>query len=39
MVDDTIGYIKLSRFAANTYKELLSALSKLMEEGYDPADP
>ncbi len=33
MVDDTIGYIKLSRFAANTYKELLSALGKLMEQG------
>jgi len=33
MIDDSIGYIKLSRFAANTYEELLSALSKLMEEG------
>lgn len=33
MVDDTIGYIKLSRFAANTYEELLSALKKLMEQG------
>jgi carboxyl-terminal processing protease len=33
MVDDSIGYIKLSRFAANTYEELLSALGKLMDEG------
>ena len=33
MVDDTIGYIKLSRFAENTYKELLSALTRLKEEG------
>jgi carboxyl-terminal processing protease len=33
MVDDSIGYIKLSRFAANTYEELLSALKKLMEQG------
>jgi len=33
MVDDSIGYIKLSRFAANTYEELVSALKKLLEQG------
>ena len=33
MVDDSIGYIKLSRFAANTYEELVAALGKLMQEG------
>jgi carboxyl-terminal processing protease len=33
MVDDTIGYIKLSRFAENTYEELVAALRKLMDEG------
>jgi carboxyl-terminal processing protease len=33
MVDDSIGYIKLSRFADHTYEELVSAMSKLMEEG------
>jgi carboxyl-terminal processing protease len=33
MVDDTIGYIKLSRFAENTYQELVSALNKLLSEG------
>jgi carboxyl-terminal processing protease len=33
MVDDSIGYIKLSRFAENTYEELVAALHKLMDEG------
>jgi carboxyl-terminal processing protease len=33
MVDDSIGYIKLSRFAVNTYEELVSAMKNLMEEG------
>jgi carboxyl-terminal processing protease len=33
MVDDSIGYIKLSRFAENTYEELVAALRKLKEEG------
>jgi carboxyl-terminal processing protease len=33
MVDDTIGYIKLSRFAANTYEEFAGALGKLLDEG------
>jgi carboxyl-terminal processing protease len=33
MVDDTIGYIKLSRFAEKTYEELVSALDKLLKEG------
>jgi carboxyl-terminal processing protease len=33
MVNDSTGYIKLSRFAANTYEELVSALNKLMAEG------
>jgi len=29
MVTDSIGYIKVNRFARNTYQELLSALAKL----------
>lgn len=29
MVTDSIGYIKINRFARNTYQELLSALAKL----------
>jgi carboxyl-terminal processing protease len=33
MVDDSIGYIKLSRFAVNTYEELVSALNKLLAQG------
>jgi carboxyl-terminal processing protease len=33
MVDDEIGYIKVSRFAATTYKEFSVALSKLREAG------
>jgi carboxyl-terminal processing protease len=32
MVNDSIGYIKLSRFAENTYQELVSALTKLQAE-------
>jgi len=33
MVNDSIGYIKMSRFAANTYEELLKALNKLTSDG------
>jgi carboxyl-terminal processing protease len=33
MVDDTVGYIKMSRFAENTYEELVKALNKLLAEG------
>ena len=33
MVNDSIGYIKLSRFAEKTYDELVSALDKLLKEG------
>lgn len=33
MVDDTIGYIKLSRFAANTYEEFVQALHDLTARG------
>jgi carboxyl-terminal processing protease len=29
MVTDSIGYVKINRFARNTYQELLSALAKL----------
>ena len=33
MVDDEIGYIKVSRFAATTYDEFQAALEKLKSEG------
>jgi carboxyl-terminal processing protease len=33
MVNDSIGYIKMSRFAANTYEELVAALNKLLANG------
>lgn len=33
MVDDRVGYIKINRFAANTYKEFKKHLSKLKGEG------
>lgn len=33
MIDDEVGYIKLSRFGTNTYNEFKSALNKLKEEG------
>jgi carboxyl-terminal processing protease len=33
MVNDSIGYIKMSRFAANTYEELVAALNKLLADG------
>lgn len=33
MIDDEIGYIKVSRFAATTYDEFRDALSKLKGEG------
>ena len=33
MVDDEIGYIKISRFAATTYDEFREALSELKSEG------
>lgn len=35
MADDSIGYIKLSRFAANTYEEFQGSLRKLMAEGME----
>lgn len=33
MVNDSIGYIKMSRFAANTYEEMVSAMQKLLADG------
>lgn len=33
MVDDEVGYIKVSRFAATTYTEFASALKKLQDKG------
>ncbi|MCL7752600.1 S41 family peptidase [Polaribacter sp. Z022] len=33
MVNDTVGYIKLDRFAANTYKEFKSSLNTLIDDG------
>lgn len=33
MVDDEIGYIKVSRFSATTYNEFMEALTKLESEG------
>ncbi len=33
MLNDSIGYIKLNRFARNTYKEFKSSLSNLLENG------
>jgi carboxyl-terminal processing protease len=33
MVNDSIGYIKMSRFAANTYDEIVNAMNKLVAEG------
>ncbi len=33
MIDDEIGYIKISRFAATTYEEFRAALVKLMDTG------
>lgn len=33
MIDDEIGYIKVSRFAATTYEEFTRALRKLKEQG------
>jgi len=33
MIDDEIGYIKVSRFAATTYDEFVEALSELKAEG------
>jgi len=33
MVNDSIGYIKMSRFAANTYEEMVNAMNKLVAEG------
>lgn len=33
MIDDVIGYIKLSRFGTNTYTEFKTALNKLKGEG------
>lgn len=33
MIDDTTGFIGLSKFAATTYKEVLSASEKLLSQG------
>ncbi|MCG1035186.1 S41 family peptidase [Polaribacter sargassicola] len=33
MINDTIGYIKLDRFARNTYKEFKSSLNTLIDKG------
>ena len=33
MVNDTLGYIKLDRFARNTYKEFKSSLTNLIDNG------
>ena len=33
MVNDTVGYIKLTKFSRTTYKEFVEASSKLMEQG------
>ena len=33
MVNDSVGYIKLSKFAVTTHQELLTALKKLKEKG------
>ncbi|MEO9571840.1 MAG: S41 family peptidase [Polaribacter sp.] len=33
MVNDSVGYIKLDRFAANTYKEFKSSLNTLIDNG------
>lgn len=33
MIDETIGYIKVSRFTANTYKEFKTAFSSLQKQG------
>jgi len=33
MVNDTVGYIKLDRFARNTYKEFKSSLTHLIDDG------
>jgi len=32
MINDEVGYIKISRFAANTYSEFLTALAKLKSQ-------
>ncbi|MCU0734620.1 MAG: PDZ domain-containing protein, partial [Methylotetracoccus sp.] len=33
MVNDSVGYIKLSRFAANTYEEMVGAMNRLLSQG------
>ncbi|WP_405610756.1 S41 family peptidase [Polaribacter sp. Asnod1-A03] len=33
MINDTVGYIKLDRFARNTYREFKSSLNSLMDDG------
>ncbi|MDX5482268.1 MAG: S41 family peptidase [Hymenobacteraceae bacterium] len=35
MVDDKIGYIKISRFSANTYEEFKQALAELRRKGME----
>ena len=33
MINDTVGYIKLDRFARNTYREFKSSLNSLIDDG------
>ena len=33
MISDEIGYIKINRFAANTYEEFIDATQKLLNKG------
>ncbi len=35
MVDDTVGYIKLSKFSATTYEEFVKAMTTLLASGMD----
>jgi len=35
MVDETVGYIKLNKFSATTYKEMLKALNELNSQGME----
>jgi carboxyl-terminal processing protease len=35
MVDDNVGYIKVSKFAATTYDEFVTAMNRLLQRGMD----
>lgn len=35
MLNDSLGYIRINRFAANTYKEFMRAVEDLVQEGLD----